>query len=465
METIRPIRKSHQLSILVTVLLTAAFLFTSSCKDKKSDDPQKPIISSIVDDEAYPGDTVTINGEHFKAGAAETVVKFGTTTATIITGTTTTIDVKVPVLDPSSVQVEVEVSKLKSNTVSFTVLDPDDLIKKMEFDDFNPKTGPKATEITIKGKNFDSKVEVFVNGVKQTDITLVDAETITIRIAAGTGSGKVVLKRDGEPDMGKDPDYTYKYTTYTVSDYGTEKGIFIATEDDGTSYISYNKALLKLNSQGERIDTLINFEVYPWPYGLFLANDGTLYIADIAGGTILSKKKDSDKIDTLIINDAKIPAEELYGITGDNAGYLYVTISGERNVVKIDIDKPEDTEVIAITASVTDFTYGITYNNDSLYVSTTNGLFKVHKNGGAINYIFEENKLSFSGLCTTNTGEVFVVGGEIYQNLFIVKDDNTLEEVVSNVDLGNFKTRDVSCTSDGSLYVISEQNLKKIVRD
>jgi hypothetical protein len=463
METIRPIRKSHQLSILVTVLLTAAFLFTSSCKDKKSDDPQKPIISSIVDDEAYPGDTVTITGEHFKAGATETVVKFGAATATIITGTTTTIDVKVPVLDPSSVQVEVEVSKLKSNTVSFTVLNPDDLIKKMEFDDFNPKTGPKATEITIKGKNFDSNVEVFVNGVKQTDITLVDAETITVRIAAGTGTGKVVLKRSGEPDKENDTDYTYKYTTYTVSDYGTEKGIFIATEDDGTSYISYNKALLKLNSQGERIDTLIDFGIYPWPRGLFLANDGTLYIADYAGGTILSKKKNSDKIDTLVINDAKIPAEELYGITGDNAGYLYVTTKKNYTVVKIDIDKPEDTEVIALTAS--EKTYGITYNNDSLYVSTTNGLFKVHKDGGAINYIFEENKLSFSGLCTTNTGEVFVVGGEIYQNLFIVKDDNTLEEVVSNVDLGNFQTRDVSCTSDGSLYVISEQNLKKIVRD
>ena len=84
-------------SLLVVSLLMASGLFFASCK--KSDDTPDPAlaITSISPASGKAGDVITINGTGFDGTTAtNNTVKFGTTGATVLAATPTTLVVKVP---------------------------------------------------------------------------------------------------------------------------------------------------------------------------------------------------------------------------------------------------------------------------------------------------------------------------------------------------------------------------------
>lgn len=81
----------------VVSLLILGSLFMASCK-KDPDPVPDPVlaITSISPGAGQAGDAVVINGTAFDATPATNVVKFGTTQATVIGGSTTALTVKVP---------------------------------------------------------------------------------------------------------------------------------------------------------------------------------------------------------------------------------------------------------------------------------------------------------------------------------------------------------------------------------
>ncbi len=441
--------------IAASVFVTGLIFLSASCKDdppKPNPENNSPVISSISPASGQPGDTISIDGKNFNDGASNTKVVFNSTPATIISGTVATIEVVVPAMDAGAVDVVAIVDGGSSAAKSFSVLKP------IEIDDFTPKTGKYGDEITITGQNFTENIEVYINGKQQTDITLVNSEKITIRLEKQTGSGKVTLKNtvnNREKTYADELAYEFGYTVQEYSKYG---GVDIQVLDDGSCYVTYSSGLLKLDPSGEITDTIIapNSGTVA-ARGLFMAKDGTLFITDRAG-KILKLEKGAKTINTLISNDINLPFFTLR-VTGDNLGYLYVTTLTNYSIVKVDI-ATKSTKIICNTTD--DKTIGITLVGDSLYVTTANGLFKVHKDGGKPEYILtEEDGYSFasSDIGYHPSGNLFIANAttvDQYGFYRVTSDYNVIDKL-------DQRCHGLSFSKEGNAYVCSSGSSYKII--
>ena len=461
--------------IAASVFVTGLIFLSSSCKDdppKPNPEDKDPVISSFDPTSGEPGDTISIDGQNFNDGASNTKVVFNSTSATILGGTVSTIEVTVPQMDAATVSVVAIVGGDSSNAKNFTVTEPEQPALPIELDDFTPKTGSYEDEITITGKYFTDDVDVYINGKQQTDITYVDSKTLTIRLEKQTGSGEVTLiDTEGTEDTEDDTEKTFEDELGYEFGYSLESFIDapandILQVDDGTIYVIWNKGLLKYNSSGELIDTLLDFSFAQRPQGFFQANDGTIYITDMVGG-VLVMDQNGNKIDTLINGDPNLPPSRSYNLTGDNKGNLYVTTTSLYTIVKIDIEE-KSSEVLVTTDS--DYTSGIDYNadEDSLYVASIKGLFKVHVNGGKLNYIheFPDETVWFgqSDMSFTSDGALYITGND-FGNMYFYNPGNGIEEIFTKAELDMGGVYGLGVDNQGNLLIPSNSTIKRIIRE
>ncbi len=113
-----------------------------------------PVIASLNPSQGVPGTAVTINGIRFDGrGPGFNTVRFaasggGTVTATVASATSTQLNVTVPVGAVTG-GVTVQTANGTSNAVTFTV----NVTQPPVIADFNPKTGPIGTLVTLTGSN------------------------------------------------------------------------------------------------------------------------------------------------------------------------------------------------------------------------------------------------------------------------------------------------------------------------
>ena len=439
---------------LAAIMLTGAFLF-NSCKDDDKEEQKKPVISSIAPSEAYVGDMVTITGENFMAEGKATKVNFGSTKVTPTENTVSFISVKVPELEPGSVNISVSCGEQVSATTTFKVLEK--TVMPMEFSDFSPKTGKFQTEITISGKHFNNNVIVYINGKEQTEKTVNPEGTeIKVKLAKQTGSGKVTLKRGGEDDKEHADELEYELE-YKISDFFSKKKVYgMAFSKDGKVYASTSdKVVVELDKQGNIKETLLEYE-----FGfqrLFMANNGMLYVAS-EYEFVLEYNPQTKKVDTIAKDENTIFP---WDITGDNEGLLYLTTNSKQKVVKIDINN-KTTEAIATT---TEDVTGICLNGDSLFILTDNNLFSLHKSNKGKRDILTGSdgyKFNDAGLCLYPTGDMFITGFRD-GNLYKMGANYKMDEVLSASQLNVGDTRNVVQDNDGNLYIIGAKVLKVTV--
>ncbi len=142
-----------------------------------------PTISSIAPTSGSQtgGTSVTIIGTGFLSGAS---VKFGGTSATNVSVTSTSITATTPAHAVGKVDVVVTNTDAQSVTLTqgFTYALPAPAIT-----DISPATGPTSggTLITITGTNFQSGATVKIGASQATDVNVVSATSITARTPLG----------------------------------------------------------------------------------------------------------------------------------------------------------------------------------------------------------------------------------------------------------------------------------------
>ena len=428
---------------LAAIMLTGAFTF-SSCKDDDKEEQKKPVISSIAPSEAYVGDMVTITGENFMAEGKATKVNFGSTKVTPTENTVSFISVKVPELEPGSVNISVSCGEQVSATTTFKVLEK--TVMPMEFSDFAPKKGKYQTEITISGKNFDDNVKVYINGKEQTEKTVnTEGTEIKVKLTKQTGNGNVVLKRDGEDDKEHAEELEYEFG-YAVSEFAVMTGYGMGISKDGKNYISKNNnTVVEVGETGEVVETLLEYQ-----YGfrdIFFAKDGMVYITS-QYEFVLSYNPKTKEVDTVAKDDNTISP---WNIIGDNDGYLYLTTGSSKKVVKVNIAN-KSTEIIATTEH--DVT-GICHYGDSLFIVTDYSLFSLHTKGGDKKYIISKADgydFNNSGICFYPSGDMFIAS-RTKDIVYRLNKKHELEEIktfdrnITNIEVDN----------DGNLYIVGER--------
>ncbi len=437
---------------LAAILLSGALVF-NSCKDDDDDEQKSPVIELINPAEGQIGETVTISGENFTAEGKTTKVKFGTTEVTPTENTVSTITVKVPELEPGNVDVMVSCGEQASAPKTFKVLK----VQPIEFSDFEPKKGKYQTEIAISGKNFNDKVKVYINGKEQTEKAVNSEGTeIKVKLAKQTGSGKIVLKRDGEDDKEHKDKLEYEFK-YKVEDFSIYGGADVAVTGDGSLYLTYHNGLVKINDSGEIIDTLIPLGADYATSGLFLAEDGTLYITDL-NGMILEIKKGTKKIDTLIDLDNKdLGIFGIHFLTGDNNGNLYASGFNNKTVIKVDI-KNQTTKVMA---TVDEKTHGITLVNGKLYVTANHSFFSLAVDSDTPKTIIGKSSGYYFGnsdVCSHSSGDFYIVDvNEDSGGIFRVNSDSEISKVSDE------KARGMDVDKEGNLFIIASGSIKKVL--
>ncbi len=182
--------------------ILAAVLFVYCGKDdpKKLDTPDAnpPSISSFNPTKGNVGIDVTIDGSNFGATAAENIVKFNGTKATVTDASTTQLTVTVPAgATDGKISVEVDGQETKS-TGTFTVTTESE--DELSITGFDPQQGIVGTMVTIDGTGFSpNKVDntVEFNGVICT-VSSATAEQLQVIVPSGATDGKISVEVGNE---------------------------------------------------------------------------------------------------------------------------------------------------------------------------------------------------------------------------------------------------------------------------
>src|SRR5699024_3399590 len=130
-------------------------------------DPDEQLTISGISPKVGPtGTSVTITGTNFSSTKSENTVTFNGTKATISSASTTKLIISVP-QGATDGLVKVQVGNQTAEGPSFDVTQAS--IPQVKISNISPKQGPVGTEVTIKGKNFNSnekKNTITFNGTK-----------------------------------------------------------------------------------------------------------------------------------------------------------------------------------------------------------------------------------------------------------------------------------------------------------
>jgi hypothetical protein len=177
--------------------------------------------------------------------------------------------------------------------------------------------------------------------------------------------------------------------------------------------MSYSKSLVKYDKDGNLIKKLIDEVDGIAPWGLFYGTNDTLYIAD-GWGRIMYIAPDKEEVDTLVhrFEDDKIILDNIYNMTGDNNGNLYISTGYlGKGVIKYDLNN-KSSEII-FTEADNNSTATITYHDGRVYVCAKENLYSFRTDGSDVQQLIA-NKDKFSrksGLVFYNKLSKFIVSG------------------------------------------------------
>lgn len=195
---------------------------------------------------------------------------------------------------------------------------PPDTEEEITIIGISPESGPKETIVTIFGTHFgtdNNAVQVFFNNASAV-VTNVSDNQITAEVSVGAGTGIVKVVVNGTEITG--PQFTYNLTREVSTIAGSIFGY-----GDGVGLDAF----------------------FSSPFGVAVATDGTMYIAD-SGNDRIRKITPDGTVSTLAGSTAgyadgvgvNAQFASPYGITLSTSGNLYVSDSGNHKIRKITPD-------------------------------------------------------------------------------------------------------------------------------
>ncbi|WP_198145010.1 IPT/TIG domain-containing protein [Microscilla marina] len=152
-----------------------------------------PTITSFTPARGLVGTNMIIRGKNFSTTAANNTVKFNGKAATVISSTTTALQVKVPT-GATTGKVSVEVNgKTATSATDFTVIFPPTITS------FTPDKGAIRSKVTIKGAHFSPTAAnntVKLNG-KTAIVTAATPTELQVTVPVGATTGKITLTVNG----------------------------------------------------------------------------------------------------------------------------------------------------------------------------------------------------------------------------------------------------------------------------
>lgn len=201
-------------AVYLFCIFAANLLWSSCAKTPTSFNSvaQRPHIDSIQPKMGEPGSHVTIHGGVFSLVTEENKVSFNHKSATILSGTDSTLIAVVP-QDAGSGPVTISVeNRPGTDSVLFTyVIPPPSIIS------VSPLSGAVGTEITITGKNFSStssKDTVVISGI-QANVISATTTQIMASIPDKVTSGPVAVTVHGNTSNSVNFDVKFSITGYS----------------------------------------------------------------------------------------------------------------------------------------------------------------------------------------------------------------------------------------------------------
>ena len=188
--------KNANMSFMFYMSIIAIIGLLWSCKEELWDPGiLPPVITEIGPGAAFPGQEVTIYGANFSSAAADNVVSFNGTAATVTATTTLEITTTVPV-GATTGNVTVTTNNMTSEGFAFTVTEP--VIPSIT--SIDPTSGKVGSTVVITGTDFStvpSENTVSFNGTLAT-VSECTSTSITTSVPAGATTGPVTVTVDGE---------------------------------------------------------------------------------------------------------------------------------------------------------------------------------------------------------------------------------------------------------------------------
>jgi RHS repeat-associated protein len=163
-----------------------------------STSPPSPVISSLTPSSAPIGGKLTIAGTSLGSSQSSSMVQFNNITASVISWSSTSINVTVP-NNATSGPVTVTVGGIVSNGVQFT------LIESLSITSISPTSGPVGATLTINGTGFgpsQSNSIVAMYGGNITNITSWTDTSIVGVVPSGSATGPVAVTVAGNNVQG-----------------------------------------------------------------------------------------------------------------------------------------------------------------------------------------------------------------------------------------------------------------------
>lgn len=152
-----------------------------------------PQITAITPGSASVGATVVIEGQHFSTVEAENIVRFNGALATVISSTTTSIQVNLPASATTGTVTLRYAGVTVSSPTPFTVLGTPVL------SGVSPASAAVGAQVTITGINFNPSATTYTvrfNGV-QASVTSINETTIVATVPNGATTGKISVNING----------------------------------------------------------------------------------------------------------------------------------------------------------------------------------------------------------------------------------------------------------------------------
>ncbi|NBP68214.1 MAG: hypothetical protein EBR30_17660 [Cytophagia bacterium] len=163
----------------------------SSTANSATDFQIIPVIASFAPSLGNVGSNVTITGTNFSTTAANNIVKFNGTAATVSTATASSLTVVVPV-GATTGKITVEVAtQIATSATDYTVTLPLVIVTG-----FIPNQGAVGTTVNISGNNFSTNPAnniVRFNGVLAT-VTAASQSNLTVTVPSGASTGIVSVQ-------------------------------------------------------------------------------------------------------------------------------------------------------------------------------------------------------------------------------------------------------------------------------
>jgi hypothetical protein len=459
-------RKNNVITYLMaSAMLLAAVILVQSCKEDppEKEEKNKPVINSVTPVSAEVGGSITINGQYFSSVPSENIVKISDEIANVSEATETALKVTVPDEAPvGPATIVVTTNGLISSTYNgFTV---SETLPELKIDSYTEE-GTYGDVITINGSGFvdESKVIVTINGVLQDSALTVTDTKITFILKEKTFSGDFILNRAGTEEILCS---FVNHVQFEVEDFNNDIGAlwmeFNTTNDElyVVTYLDSKRCLLKLDKQGNITDSLLYDAEGVYPSGLFVNEEGVLYIID-EFGRILYLPKNASDVDTLVKRNAdpNIAYGSLYDLTGDNNDNLYFTTNVSETVFKLNTSNLLSDSIFSATSTAK----WINFYNDSLFVTLPYAIIRSNTEGSDIkeiytserglgnSQVFFHEQLGLLSINILDDGDLCVI------------ENNQAVQLVSGIKMGLSGCYSVAQTKGGNLLIGGKDKTVKVV--